>query len=69
MTGISRSYLSDLENNKKTNPTIEALLKIANALNVNIKNLFYSKMDIDNLKKKMNKRIEKFRLEKYFDKI
>lgn len=44
-TGISRTYLRDLENNKKSNPTIQALYKIALVLDVNIKDLFYSEFD------------------------
>ena len=44
-TGISRTYLRDLENNKKSNPTIQALYKIALVLDVNLKDLFYSEFD------------------------
>ena len=44
-TGISRSYLIELENNKKSNPTLQMLYKIALVLNVNIKDLFYSEFD------------------------
>lgn len=45
-TGISRTYLRALENNKKSNPTIQTLYQIALALNVNIKDLFYSEFDL-----------------------
>ena len=62
-TNISRSYLSELENNKKINPTLQSLLKIASALNVNVKDLFYTRLDIEDLKKEMYKRIKKFGLE------
>ena len=48
-TNISRSYLSELENNKKINPTLQSLLKIASALNVNVKDLFYTRFDIEDL--------------------
>ena len=58
MTGLSRTYLRNLENNKKNNPTIESLNKIAIALKVNIKDLFYSKLDIEELRKKMHNSIE-----------
>lgn len=44
-TGISRTYLVELENNKKSNPTIQILYQIALVLNVNIKDLFYSEFD------------------------
>lgn len=41
-TKITRSYLRDLENNKKCNPTLQVLCKIAESLNVNVKDLFDS---------------------------
>lgn len=44
-TSISRTYLRALENNKKSNPTIQTLYKIALALDVNLKDLFYSEFD------------------------
>lgn len=51
--GISRSYLSLLENNKFFNPTLEVLSKISEALNVNVKDLFYTSFDINFLRVKM----------------
>lgn len=59
-TGLSHSYLTKLENNHLTNCTIETLEKISNALQINIKDLFYSKSDIDYLKEKMNQAIDKY---------
>ena len=59
-TKISRSYLSVLENNKGTNITLDKLYKIANALNVNIKDLFYTELDIEILRRKLNYRINKY---------
>ena len=44
-TGISRGYLTELENNKKSNPSIQVLYKIALVLDVNVKDLFYSEFD------------------------
>ena len=41
MTDISRTYLRNLENNKKCNPTLGILSLIAEALEVKIKDLFY----------------------------
>ena len=41
MTGVSRAYLYDLENNRRFNPTLFILEKIAEELEVNIKNLFW----------------------------
>lgn len=58
MTGISRAYLFDLENNRRFNPTIFILEEIAEELDVNIKDLFYSLDDIENLKEEMYRRID-----------
>ena len=60
MTDISRTYLSNLENNKRVNPTLSALYSIATALNVDIKDLFYSDIELSKLKKEMYKRMEKY---------
>ena len=60
MTGISRAYLYDLENNRRFNPTLFILQKIAEVLEVNIKDLFYSSNDIDNLKEEMYRRIDEY---------
>lgn len=57
-TNLSKSYLSELENNKLDNCSTKSLEKIATALDVNIKDLFYSKFDIEDLKKKLNKSID-----------
>lgn len=57
-TGLSRSYLTKLENNHLTNCSTKTLEKIANALDTNIKDLFYSKLDIDELKEKLNETID-----------
>lgn len=60
MTGVSRAYLYDLENNRRFNPTLFILQKIAEELEVNIKDLFYSLNDIDNLKEEMYRRIDEY---------
>ena len=57
-TKISRPYLFDLENNRKTNPTLQILLKIANVLDVNVKELFYTTLDIKSLKEEMYQSID-----------
>ena len=59
-TKISRSYLSELENNKNTNVSLQILLTIANYLDVNVKDLFYTTYDINTLKEEMYDRIDKF---------
>ena len=58
ITGLSYSYLSELENNKVFNPSLSTMYKIANALEVKIDDLFYSELDIGNLKKEMYRRID-----------
>lgn len=59
-TKLTRSYIRDLENNKKINPTLSTLNKIAVALNVNIKDLFFSTIEIENLKQEMYEKIDKY---------
>ena len=60
LTHLSRAYLSRLEKNIKLNPSMNTLMRIANALDVNIKNLFYTTLDINDLKNEMYKRIDKY---------
>lgn len=62
MTDISRTYIRNLENNKKCNPSLHILSLIAEALRVRIKDLFYDDLDIENLKKELNHRVEKYGL-------
>lgn len=63
VTGISRTYLRELENNNVFNPTMKILDKIANALDVTIKDLFYYDNDVNKLKEEMYRRIEIFGLD------
>lgn len=60
ITGINRSYLTQLENNKKFNPSLEVMYKIANALDVKIDDLFYTELDINTLKEIMYDKIDKY---------
>lgn len=60
MTDISRTYLSNLENNKRVNPTLSTLYSIATALKVDVKDLFYSEIELDKLKCEMYKRINRY---------
>ena len=62
MTDISRTYIRNLENNKRCNPSLHILSLIAEALEVDIKDLFYTKLDIENLRKKMHRKINKYGL-------
>lgn len=58
MTNISRAYLYDLEHNRRINPTLDVLLKISTALEVNVKDLFYTRLDIEDLRNKMHESID-----------
>ena len=51
--GVTRAYLSELENGKRVNPSLKVLYDISQALKVNIKDLFYTVYDIEDLKQKM----------------
>lgn len=60
LAGLSRTYLSNLENNKRVNPTLSSLSAISTVFNVDIKELFYSDIELDKLKEEMYDRINKF---------
>ncbi|MFT9497206.1 helix-turn-helix domain-containing protein [Anaerosolibacter sp.] len=45
LSGVSLGYLSDLENNKVSNPTIDKLLKIAYILDVSVDEFFKEDTD------------------------
>lgn len=60
MTDISRTYIRNLENNKVSNPTMHILSLIAEALEVNIKDLFYTELDLENLRKEMYRIIDEY---------
>ena len=59
-TNISRAYLFDLENNRRFNPTLKILSDISGALEVNIKDLFYTELDLENLREEMYKIIDEY---------
>lgn len=46
--GISKGYISDIEKGVKGNPSIDVLEKIANALNVNVSELFDTNSHLEN---------------------
>ena len=62
-TGINRSYLTQLENNKKFNPSLKTMYLIAHALDCKIDDLVYGELDIENLKEEMYQRIGKYGLD------
>lgn len=59
-TGLSYSYLSELENNKVYNPSLKTMYSIARALEVKVDDLFYSELDIETLRDEMHSRIDQF---------
>ena len=59
-TGLSYSYLSELENNKVYNPSLKTMYTIARALEVKVDDLFYSELDIETLRDEMHSRIDQF---------
>lgn len=61
-TRISKSYLHELESNKKFNISLDKLYKISTALDVNIKELFYTSLDIEDLRKELHNRINEYGL-------
>lgn len=46
-SGVSLGYLSDLENNKSKNPSMETLQKISKALDVSVNDFFDSEQNKD----------------------
>lgn len=61
-TGVSKSYLFELENNKRLNVTLDKLYKISTVLDVNVKDLFYTSLDIETLRKELHNRINEYGL-------
>lgn len=57
-TKLSRSYLTKLENNHLNTCSLETLKKISDTLEVNIKDLFYTTYDIEDLKEELNEIID-----------
>lgn len=62
LTKISRSYLYKLESNQDFNISLDKLYKISTALDVNIKELFYTSLDIEDLRKELHNRINEYGL-------
>ncbi len=57
-TKLSRSYLTKLENNHLNTCSLETLKKISDAIEVNIKDLFYTTDDIEDLKEELNEIVD-----------
>lgn len=58
ITSLSRTYIREIENNKRLNVSLSVLYKIASALDVNVKELFYTTLDIKSLKEEMYQSID-----------
>lgn len=50
MTGMSISYLSEIENNKDCNPSLLTIVKIATALNEKLNDIYFVDDEINSLK-------------------
>ncbi len=59
-SGLSRSYLTKLENNHLNTCNLDTLKKISDALEVNIKDLFYTEYDIEDLKEELNELVDEY---------
>ena len=57
-SGISRSYIAELENNKKKNPSFEAIYKISLALGVEIRKTYVAVSDIVQIEIMLSKSIK-----------
>lgn len=57
-TGVSESYLSELINNKKNNPSLDILFQIGFAIGENPKNFFFAVSEFDELQKQLNNIVE-----------
>ena len=62
-TRVSKSYLHELENNRKFNISLDKLYRIASVLDINVKDLFYTSLDIENLRKELHNKISKYGLD------
>lgn len=58
MTGISISYLSEIENNKDCNPSLLTIIKIATALDEKLDDIYFVDGELDSLKNALNIYIE-----------
>ena len=61
-SGISRNYIAELENNKKTNPSFETIYKISVALGVEIRQIYVAISDISRLENLLYKSINETKI-------
>ena len=58
ITGLSISYLSEIENNKDCNPSILTIIKIAKALDKKLSDIYFVDNEVNFLKRALNTYIE-----------
>lgn len=46
-SGVTKGYLSQLERGEASNPSIEAIKKIANGLGVHVSDILYEVQEVD----------------------
>lgn len=61
-TGLSISYLSELENNKVKNPSLFVIVKIAKALDTKLDEIYFASDEINSLKRALNIYVEAYGL-------
>ena len=59
-TGLSISYLSEIENNKVKNPSLISIVKIAKALDLNLDELYFVDSEIEELKRALDIYVEAY---------
>ena len=59
-TGMSISYLSEIENNKVKNPSLLVMVKIAEALDLKLDELYFADNEIEDLKRALNVYVEAY---------
>ncbi len=58
ITGLSISYLSEIENNKNCNPSLLTIMKIAKALDKKLDDICFIDDELDSLKRALNIYVE-----------
>lgn len=61
-TGLSISYLSELENNKVKNPSLFVIVKIAKALDTKLDEIYFASDEINSLERALNVYVEAYGL-------
>lgn len=64
-TGVSMSYLSEIENNKDCNLSLIMAINIADALNEKLENIYFVDSEINSLKRALNIYVEVYGIQHY----